>query len=206
MKKVLVALLLCLLAFGCARKNLLSSDVQVSDNIMSRSIFMVVAENDQHFVNRGTAFAFIYNGKLGIMTAWHVLTMSKAKNLKVHGDGIVFNCGPFVQLGDNDIAWCETSIPASWIPLKKAEPAVNYGTLTAWGFPQTENQLISYIGEDNGPSLFKSDHHFMIRRVIGKAIPGMSGGPVLNSNGDVVAVVSHTGWPQQEYHYPVLIP
>lgn len=206
--RLLGFLALLILLVSCAKNRPLAiEELNVPSQPMGKSVFLVTQESkDSTSIHRrGTAFALLWKGKTGLMTAWHVLKSGQT-HLVIYGNGVRIKCGPFIQIANDDIAWCEMKLPTNWIPLKAGIASLNYGKVYSWGYPENQDRLTSYIGDDNGPALFLSRKSLLTRQVIGVAIPGMSGGPVLNVRDEVVAIVSHTGWPTQKIHYPVLLP
>ncbi len=178
---------------------------------MGKSVFLVVGNGEDAnglVAGNGTAFAAIWRGKTGLFTAWHVVR--RKPYIEVNGNGVQQRCGPFVQVDGRDVAWCAMKLPPQWVPLQIAPALESYGSITAWGFPHTEDALVGKVGKDMGRSGFKSDKRGTIRRIEGIAIPGMSGGPlILNAGphkGKVFAVVSETGLPTRVEHYPAVIP
>lgn len=147
----------------------------------------------------GTAFAAKWGEKEGIFTAWHVIIFHKG-NITLSGNGVQQSVGPFKRIGNLDIAWCETKLPQAWMPLKISDRIST--RVTAYGYPYTSGRLTGFDGTVE--QMVSTTNGACV--VSGKAIPGMSGGPVIDATGAVFAIVSMTAWPNELQHYPVLIP
>lgn len=148
----------------------------------------------------GTVFAVNYNGKLGFMTAWHVAKDSIDNSVYVNNVKI----GPFKQLNGADVAWAEFNTK-NWKPLQFSKK-VEYVGIDCWtiGIPGSRaTDIDSFKCKVTGYSTIGK--YTKNLTVNGYAVPGMSGGPVVDANGHVFAIVSHTNRNHTE-NYPAIIP
>lgn len=122
-----------------------------------------------------------------VITAWHVVG-------EAHGGGVVSGGGvvvplDFRQIGHGDV--CEADapdpVPASWAVYTLAEP-VNGETVDSLGY--VAGTLTHYRGPIIGDvPWFPGEGRYL--SVDSTVEHGMSGGPVLNQRGDVVAIVTN---------------
>jgi hypothetical protein len=224
MKKIAVVLLLLLFGTGCQTRLLKSNStldvdantLTVASNPMHASVLLVaknsvrignnpVSLSQKHISGGGTVTVVNWNGQTGFLTAWHVVKNVRNNTIKVIGNDHADVLGPFIKLPNRDIAWYAASIPPEWRPIPVATNAQRYINVTTWGYPHTEDRLMSYPGTDNGAILLSGD---ISREIAGIAIPGMSGGPVISTvNGQmyVFAIVSHSSWPIRNEHQAAFI-
>jgi S1-C subfamily serine protease len=142
---------------------------------------------------QGFGSAFLVERKdagIGLITAWHVL-VGESMPVSVHGatESLAVT---FTQIGKSDLGWAPlTEWPKSWKILKQGHVKVGE-SVNSWGFPDAEG-LQGYPGKVRIlqgvriPGLFYTEGDYI--GLDAQAIPGMSGGPVLNSEGEAVAVV-----------------
>lgn len=136
----------------------------------------------------GSGFAARWNGKVGIITAWHVVSAQNPE-ADVTGNGETARA-VFERVGVTDVAWSErTFIPAKWVTLDVADPVIGE-LVDAWGYAdgglQHRQGLI--IREEVERNRFMAPEGRYVRLGC-SVIQGMSGGPVLNKGGRAVGVI-----------------
>lgn len=208
--------LFALLLTGCSavKGSLLVNEATLAHptSNIGRSVLVGEASNQtpgNGISGYGTVTAIIWHGQTGLMTAWHVVK-GKGHYITVNGNGHRQVCGPFERVDNHDLGWLPMKLPPQWVPLRVAKPATNYGKCYTWGYPFVASTLTSYAGVDMG---LARERDRSIRVIDGIAIPGQSGGPVVNLAGEVFAIVSESssGRPVQggvtgyRPHYPVTI-
>lgn len=136
----------------------------------------------------GSGFAARWNGKVGILTAWHVVESQKAE-ADVTGNGETARA-KFDRVGVTDVAWSErTFIPARWVTLDIDDPVIGE-MVDAWGYANgglhhRQGRVIREEKERNRH--MAPEGRYM--RLGCDVIQGMSGGPVLNPAGRAVGVI-----------------
>lgn len=177
----------------------------------TQSVLLVIssASDEVGYHGRGSAFPVIYRGEDGIMTAWHVV--EERRTITVTGAGVTRTVGPFTKVGE-DVAFFKCPLPSSWTPIPAYPVFANqsWGNCIAWGYPYDEGRMVGHRCKDSG--LMRWIMSPWGRRMDGKAVPGMSGGPVINDDpkspmyGCALGVVSTTELPLKMSHYPARIP
>ncbi len=146
--------------------------------------------------NFGTAF--LVNRKaagLGLITAWHVIDGIEMP-VSVHGKRGSISAS-FTRIGTTDLAWAPlTAGPDGDCP--EAWKAVPHGPVSigidvqCWGFPEAgglahSNGIVRGRQISRVTGLFAQEGSYI--NMDAEVIPGMSGGPVVDANGYVIAVV-----------------
>jgi hypothetical protein len=162
-------------------------------------------------VGDGSGFVAEWNGAVGVITAWHVVSDHQEIQIQVTCNGHQEMVGPFRRVGGRtDVAWCRMArLPFSWRPLRTVNVQGPLGKCVAYGYPTDYGRLVAMECEDRGRADNAShaasypDSHFRAFR--GVVTTGMSGGPIIN-NDVVVAVISHTDFPVGLEHYGAELP
>jgi hypothetical protein len=136
----------------------------------------------------GTAFLCRWDGKVGVMTAWHVVKNAHRAPAEVCGAGVTLEIR-FEQVQEADLAWAELpEYPKEWHLLEVGPDAQVGEYLQCWGYGGGYLQMRSGDMADldardriTGNDVEKGGRYCGLE-------PGMSGGPVLDAAGRVVAV------------------
>lgn len=145
----------------------------------------------------GSATALRWGGKPCVVTAWHVVEDYPKNTVWIQGNNHRRMVGPFKRIAGRDLAWVVLEAPpTNWQFLEVAGNEDNHGACMVWGFVQ--GQLSAYRCTDNkwvtlGPN--------KARWFSGTAIPGMSGGPIVDNDNRVIGVVSHSQRPYNQFFY-----
>lgn len=137
----------------------------------------------------GSGFAAEWNGKRGVMTAWHVVE-AHVSDADVTGNGVRLTGLVFDRVGVTDIAWCEREdLPAAWVVLRVSDPIINE-LVDAWGWAngglQHRQGIVIREEVERDPHMAPEGRYVRLGCPV---IEGMSGGPVLNPGGRVVGVI-----------------
>lgn len=163
-------------------------------------------------VGDASGFVANWNGALGVMTAWHVVSEQQELQISVTCNRHTQMVGPFKRVGGKtDVAWCRMGrLPARWKPLRVVDADDDLmGRCLAWGYPVGRKEMVAMECEDMGrvtsPKCAQKYPDSRYRVFRGIVTTGMSGGPIVNSMG-ARAVVSHTGYPCHTSHYGSEVP
>ena len=197
MKLVAVLILLC----GCTHTQLAVSQSALVAQSMNSSVMLVVASSsnvDGLILGSGSATVVRWGGVPCVLTAWHIVEKVKSRSLVLTGNGHTQVVGPFEQVGDRDLAWVAIDVPPNWSMLEASSNCVDHGSCTAWGFPESEDKLISSRATDSG---FITLNHITYKMFSGRASAGMSGGPIVDDDNRVIGIVSRTDLPWRPVFY-----
>lgn len=159
---------------------------------VSRSVFKIQTQFNMNSgspsFGAGTAFIVCVNGRVGLVTAWHVVDDSPIVAVIGNGDGMLAN---FRRVDSFDLAWADADdFPKSWVPLHFGEIPFG-GKCVNIGYSRGKN-ICMVMGDVVNVQLpiASSFYDGIYIRIIADIFPGMSGGPVLNGDNDVFAVVA----------------
>ena len=152
----------------------------------SSVVLVLVEQNDSRFVS-GTGF--LVAGSSAIVTAAHVVRDVKAMVVK-YADGSAADAKPILIWRESDVALVQPTkkapangLPGRASPLRVGQPVI------AIGYPVAEKLGVSQFSVTQGiVSAIRLDV-FQLNVTVN---PGNSGGPVLDSSGAVIGVVSGT--------------
>jgi S1-C subfamily serine protease len=144
----------------------------------------------------GTAFVAAWGGSTVLVTAWHVVQWDRGEAL-VRGNGVERRV-TFSQYGDLDLGVVTIDPPTEWRVLPIADPTPSV-RVVAWGYG--DGLLQFHFGDLVGPttitryrfSIWGQTHEDKPGGYLSFTTPvvcGMSGGPILNTDGYVIAVVA----------------
>lgn len=204
---VLASLLLALVSIQGCRSAAVDRDVAAACpktfdiGALQHSVFMVSeparAENafgmtvDGGDNYHGSCFYTMWNGRPALITAWHVVEERDGGPYPIldHWESGTIAKFTRYKMSDMGIAYL-SAIPSSWVPLRLA--MVPYGGYCASvGYPAFNaltcagGRVVSFYtakSENMGDGTYLKVH--------GIAIPGMSGGPVIDCEGRVFALVA----------------
>lgn len=146
----------------------------------------------------GSATAIRWNGRPCVVTAWHVVDDVPKHTVWISGNNHQRLVGPFKHIEDRDVAWAVVqSPPTNWTFLEVAGNNDDHGACMVWGFPGGDG-LRAYRCTDSGWVKLGPNKARWFR---GPAIPGMSGGPIVDNDNRVIGVVSHSQRPYTENFY-----
>ncbi len=182
-----------------------NSNIVGAEKSYGSSIFKGYSRLRNKMRNWGSIFAAQWHGKIGVITAWHMIRDSEDYKFIV-GDRVF---GPFIQINSADMAWCETSLPVGWkalITIYKDDYLNNDCWAIGWpdtiGYPRGLEAYSGKVVGETKNSDFVGGKYLIVN---GTAVPGMSGGPIINKDGEVFGIISYTNaWYTQ--HYPLAIP
>lgn len=185
-------LVVLLILGGCRTSPLLVHPDALVAQGMNASVLLAVSRTDTMngpmISGIGSAVVVNWGGIDCIVTAWHVVKDSFDLKLLLSGNGHTQLVGPFEKVGDRDLAWARlNNVPKKWTKLEVSCNCDDFGACTAWGFPETEGVLSDKRATDNG---WITMNDVKYRWFSGIVISGMSGGPILDDDNRVIAIIS----------------